>query len=175
MVDAATGELIWGVAFPTTHIHAEGLCADIDPKTPGCEVYSGEENRSQAWLHDAKGNLLKKGDLTSGNRPVLHPRVAWWDGSPQKSILNTRTGRLVSYPSMQPVAPFELEGDLIQIADIFGDWREEIIMVLPGELRIYTTTTPARNRRVTLLRDPNYRATMYESAMGHPQDPLPMD
>ena len=75
---------------------------------------------------------------------------------------------------MQPVTPLVVEGTIVQIADIFGDWREEIITMLPNEMRIYSTTMPAKDRRVTLLRDPNYRATVYESAMGLLQDPLPM-
>ncbi len=37
-------------------------------------------------------------------------------------------------------------------ADLFGDWREEIITALPGELRIYSTAIPATDRRVTLCR-----------------------
>jgi len=40
----------------------------------------------------------------------------------------------------------------MMMADILGDWREELITVLPGELRIYTTTIPARDRRVCLIR-----------------------
>ena len=30
-----------------------------------------------------------------------------------------------------------------QVADVLGDWREEIITSVPGELRIYSTTIPA--------------------------------
>ena len=42
-------------------------------------------------------------------------------------------------------------------ADILGDWREEIIVSVPGEIRIYTTTIPTTRRRVCLLQDPLYR------------------
>lgn len=59
------------------------------------------------------------------------------------------------------------------IADLFGDWREEIITVLPGEMRIYTTTIPAEDRRVTLMQDPVYRSTVTHNSMGYPQPPVP--
>jgi hypothetical protein len=50
-----------------------------------------------------------------------------------------------------------IEGTVVAIADILGDWREEIITSVPGELRIYTTTIPATDRRVCLMQDPIYR------------------
>ena len=38
------------------------------------------------------------------------------------------------------------------MADMEGDWREELITALPGELRIYRTDIPtATDRRVTLM------------------------
>ena len=43
------------------------------------------------------------------------------------------------------------------IADCFGDWREEIITALDGELRIYTTTISSKTRRVCLKQDSLYR------------------
>jgi rhamnogalacturonan endolyase len=43
------------------------------------------------------------------------------------------------------------------IADLFGDWREEIIAMFPGEIRIYSSTIPASNRKVTLMQDHQYR------------------
>lgn len=58
------------------------------------------------------------------------------------------------------------------VADIIGDWREEIITVLPGELRIYTTTIPAKDRRVCLMQDPVYRAEVAHRSMGYEQSPV---
>lgn len=58
------------------------------------------------------------------------------------------------------------------MADILGDWREELITVLPGELRIYTTTIPAADRRVCLMQDPVYRAEVVHRAMGYEQSPV---
>ena len=56
--------------------------------------------------------------------------------------------------------------------DIEGDWREELIASLPGELRIYTTTIPAKDRRITLMQDPLYRNGVLARTMGYTQHPL---
>jgi len=55
---------------------------------------------------------------------------------------------------------------------VLGDWREEIIATLPGELRIYTTTIPAEDRRVCLMQDHLYRMDVAIQAMGYTQCPM---
>ena len=71
-----------------------------------------------------------------------------------------------------PTLTTGIEGRIAMVADILGDWREEVITVLPGELRIYTTTIPAEDRRVCLMQDPVYRATVAHLSMGYPQSPV---
>ena len=58
------------------------------------------------------------------------------------------------------------------MADVLGDWREEIITSVPGELRIYTTTIPAADRRACLMQDPIYRIDVALAAMGYYQVPM---
>lgn len=59
------------------------------------------------------------------------------------------------------------------MADMEGDWREELITALPGELRIYRTDIPATDRRVTLMQDALYRSYVAHRSMGYPQAPVP--
>lgn len=66
-----------------------------------------------------------------------------------------------------------IEGDILMIADLYGDWREEIITALPGEIRIYTTNLPAKDRRTTLMQDGIYRSYVAHRSMGYPQAPVP--
>ncbi len=61
----------------------------------------------------------------------------------------------------------EFEGRLVSIADVLGDWREEIIVTLPGEIRIYTTTVPTTRRRPALMQDPLYRKDVALQTMGY--------
>jgi hypothetical protein len=66
-----------------------------------------------------------------------------------------------------------IEGSIVMMADIVGDWREELITSLPGELRIYTTTIPAKDRRPSLMQDPGYRLEVAHRSMGYEQSPVP--
>jgi hypothetical protein len=61
----ATRRTIWKLDAPTRHVHGKGMCANIDPTRPGCEVYGADadghtltENR---WLFAADGTLLRSG------------------------------------------------------------------------------------------------------------------
>ena len=50
---------------------------------------------------------------------------------------------------------------------MFGDWREEILVALPGELRIYTTTIPAADRKICSLQDHLYRMGVVQFSTGY--------
>jgi rhamnogalacturonan endolyase len=65
-----------------------------------------------------------------------------------------------------------IEGSVIMMADIQGDWREELLTVLPGELRIYSTSIPATDRRVCLMQDAFYRSEIVHRSMGYEQSPV---
>ena len=58
------------------------------------------------------------------------------------------------------------------IADLYGDWREEIITALPGEIRIYTTNLPAKDRRTTLMQDGIYRSFVNDEEVGALNDSI---
>jgi len=164
LVDARTGRILWGHQEPTRHIHASGLCSDIDPSHPGAECYSGERDlKDKRWLRDCEGKVLGHdlGDLS--------PRAAYWDADPQRELL--RRGRISDYGAKESIPP-RIEGHVAAVADILGDWREEIITSVPGELRIYTTTVPASGRRPCLMHDPIYRIDVAHAAMGYFQVPM---
>jgi rhamnogalacturonan endolyase len=60
-------------------------------------------------------------------------------------------------------------------ADIFGDWREELVLRTQGNdaLRIYTTTTPTTHRLYTLMHDPIYRMSVATENVAYNQPPEP--
>jgi rhamnogalacturonan endolyase len=57
--------------------------------------------------------------------------------------------------------------------DILGDWREEVIWASKSqtELRIYTTTVPATDRRPTLMSDRQYRLAIAWQNVAYNQPP----
>jgi rhamnogalacturonan endolyase len=58
-------------------------------------------------------------------------------------------------------------------ADIFGDWREEVVLrtIDNKSLRIYTTTIPTKYRFYTLMHDPQYRLSIAWQNVGYNQPP----
>ena len=164
LVDARTGKILWGHDERTKHIHSAGLCSDIDPAHPGSECYSGERDfKDKRWLRNSKGELLSTDNLGS-----LAPRAAYWDSDLQRELVGR--GRIRNYKG--PDLPTRVEGHIAAVADVLGDWREEIITSVPGELRIYTTTIPATDRRTCLMQDPIYRGDVISAATGYFQVPM---
>jgi rhamnogalacturonan endolyase len=97
----------------------------------------------------------------------------WWDaGKVRQYIAGDREGiSVMKYKQGEVQNGFQ--GRIMMTADLFGDWREEIVTALPGELRIYSTTIPANDRRITLLQDNTYRQTITVRTMGYQQSPVP--
>ena len=164
--DAETGELLWGLDQRTYHIHGRGLVSNIDSRNVGMEAYSGESGRSDRWLHTTQGKLLAREDDISWS--TLSPATVYWDATPERELLVGN--RIFKYPD-QTIST-HIEGSQAAWVDLFGDWREEIITSVPGELRIYMTPIPATDRRVTLIQDPLYRSGVAHQSMGYGQPAL---
>jgi len=86
VVEAKTGEVIWGLPEATKHVHGQGMCSDVDALHPGCECSGGErDDKTKRWLYSAQGELISTDDLG------LAPRTAFWDADPQREMLRCRT------------------------------------------------------------------------------------
>jgi rhamnogalacturonan endolyase len=158
LVDARTGEIIWGFEGKTVHVHSQGMVGDIDPKYPGMECYAGEaKGGSQYFLYSAKGERLSDKDIGS-----LTPRPVWWDEDEFKEVsINENLMKFKGDTLLK------IEGKVMMIADLLGDWREEIVTSLPGEMRIYSTNIPAKNRKVCLMQNRQYRLGVADASMGY--------
>lgn len=146
-----------GVRAPTYHVHGFGMVADIIAAHPGQECYAGEKEHGQYFLYTAKGERIGSEKIDS-----LSPRAIWWNGDAQKELI--LSGRIQQYRGQiyEPV-----KGSPVAIADCLGDWREEILASVPGELRIYTTTIPTNTRRTCLMQDRQYRLGVAAVSMGY--------
>ncbi len=161
LASARDGKILWAYDGPTNHVHSKGMIGDIDPKHDGIEVYAGEQDASQYWLYAADGTRI-----SSKSFGTLSPLAMWWDDDAQKEILVD--GRLFEYPDETVM---KLEGRAIAVGDFFGDWREEIITSLPGELRIYSSTRPSSWRRPWLMQNRQYRLGVVAGSMGYYREP----
>ncbi len=172
LVEARTGKVLWGLKERTYHVHAAGLCADIDPNHPGMECYGGEAEKeprgqNRRWLFSAKGELLAD-QKTCRWANDLSPRAVYWDADPYRELVIAHA--IQTYAGKTYVE--KVAGDQVLWGDVLGDWREEIITSLPGELRIYVSTIPATDRRVCLMQDPIHRIDVVHLSMGYPQPPM---
>ncbi|MGK0238266.1 MAG: rhamnogalacturonan endolyase [Candidatus Pelagisphaera sp.] len=169
LVDARTGEIIWGHPYKTTHIHDQGMFGDFVPDNPGMEFYSAEQDRTGYWLYDAATGEL----ISDENIGGLSPHAVYWSEKTTKAFIpeisyrdrtGTHTNQILEYGGAQIGS---IQGTIVAIADVVGDWREELIVSYKGELRIYTTTIPTTRRRVCLMEDPLYRNDAAQQSMGY--------
>lgn len=143
------------------------MVADIDPNEPGLECYGGESNRSQFWLYSAQGKRLSDQDLGG-----LALTAVFWDGSPTKSIVGpARPDGPPAAGAVKRVGP--VPGRIVAVADCLGDWREEVIVAIAGEIHVYSSTIPATTRRTCLMQDRQYRTSVAMQTMGYLYPPLP--
>lgn len=161
LASARDGKVLWFYDGPTTHVHSKGMIGDIDPAHEGMEMYAGESDGSRYWLYAADGTRIS--DKSFG---TLSPIAVWWDDDPQKEIVVDT--RLFKYPDRTLM---QLAGRVLVVGDVLGDWREEIVTSLPGEIRVYTATSPSTWRRPWLMEDRQYRLGVAAGSMGYYREP----
>jgi rhamnogalacturonan endolyase len=134
------------------------MVGDIVPEEPGLECYAGESKGGEGWwLYAASGKLINREDLGE-----LAPKAIYWlDGTTKVYV----SGKKIYRWPRQEVG--QIPGRIVAIADFLGDWREEMVVALDGELRIYTTTVPTERRRPWLMEDPLYRNDVIHQTMGY--------
>jgi len=144
-----------------------GWVADVTTEHPGMEIWaSGSAPDGQGGMtdgmHNAQGDLIEVGVNHWGWWPVR------WNEDPPMLLVNAnhlrniQTGQDFWLPAGG--GAFERGG---VVADLFGDYREEIVRQAGGgsELRIFTNTAVATTRRVSSLFDRKYRGDLARTAL----------
>jgi len=158
VVDAKTGEIIWGYEGRTHHVHGQAMIGDITDKYPGIECYAGEaKGGDKFFLYTGDGKRLSDKNLW-GNAP----KAVWWDADDLKEICYKN--EVFDY---EGETKLKVEGKVLIVADIIGDWREEIITSLPGEVRIYSTNILSDKRKVCRMQNHLYRMAVADATMGY--------
>lgn len=163
MFDAQTGEIIWG-KLPGKDV-GRGVAADIDSTSPGVEMWC-----SGGDLWNNKGEKIDESPR-SANFAI------WWDGDLLRELLDRnkiskyKNGVLLNAEGFRSNNGTKATPTLS--ADLFGDWREEVILAAEDgkSLRIYTTTIPTKYRFVTLMHDPQYRLSIAWQNAAYNQPP----
>ncbi len=168
--DARTGELLYHETADEDT--GRGVAADIDGNQRGFEFWHS--------AYQAVRNI--KGELIGERNPAVNFRI-YWDGDLQDELLANR-GERPRFPSFLQKWDGE-EGESLPLsngkhfyemghsascnwtkatpclqADLFGDWREEIIFWDSSDaahLNIFTTNIPTEYAVPTLMHDNIYR------------------
>ena len=149
-----------------------GVAGDIYAGNSGAEFWGAGEGMTN--LFNASGGNI-------GRTPGSVNFLIWWDGDFVRELLDSNhidkygTGgdtRLLTATGASSINGTKSTPNLS--ADLFGDWREEVIFNEANTaLRIYTTTTVANNRIYTLMHDPQYRVAIAWQNTAYNQPPHP--
>ncbi|QOY96100.1 rhamnogalacturonan lyase [Massilia sp. UMI-21] len=180
MHDAATGKILWGV--PSGIDVGRGICMDIDAAHPGNECWA-----AVGGITDPAGGLVNaKGVQISPVRPRAFNFGLWWDGDLlRESLDGTRIEKWNPQARrLEPVLDGAAQGaasnngtkaNPVLSADLFGDWREEVVWRSKQDdaLLVFSTTVPTRHRLPTLMHDSQYRVQVAAQNAGYNQPPHP--
>jgi len=160
--DARTGQQLFGVASTGADGVGRACALDIDPRHRGFEMWG--KGQGVGGLFNVKGEKI------SATAPRTCNMGIWWDGDLLRELLdgvnitkwdaeNSQETRLFSGVDFECAANNGSKSNPCLCADLFGDWREELIARTRDgkELRIFTTTLSTRHRLATLMHDPVYR------------------
>ena len=172
MHDAATGKVLWSMSGKNTDV-GRGVCFDIDPAHPGAECWG-----NVGGLMNASGRLI------SENHPNRYNFAIWWDGDLLRESLdhvaidkwNPATFKfenLLNAKTFGAASNNGTKGNPVLSADLFGDWREEVVWRNEDStaLLVFTTPYPTAHRLVTLMHDPQYRVQVAAQNAGYNQPP----
>ena len=187
--DAETGEILWQTNG--NRDTGRGAAADIDPNHPGAEAW--HVGGDAAWNSPVGSLKTAEGEEIATDIPAAN-FVTWWDGDLTREITDHDYSEEVgagvpTVSKWDPETQSEVEllraegmytnngtkGTPMLQADLFGDWREELVVRHQSgdALRITTTTDVTEHRIATLMHDSQYRQAVAWQNTSYNQPPHP--
>ncbi|MGW9111661.1 rhamnogalacturonan lyase [Microbacterium sp. NPDC055683] len=156
MRDAATGEVLFG-AYSGKDT-GNGLVGDVRTDVPGLEVWA-----SMPAGTSASGLLSAQGDILSAEKPDLVDATIHFAAEPTtQTVSGDRDGaKTIEDWEQGPLLHIEdTAGNPPLVADILGDWREELVVRSADStrLQVYLSTEVTTHKLTTLMHDKQYRA-----------------
>lgn len=152
-----------------------GMAANFCNDYPGAMAFSAHDNPISCVTNQHINELSKSG-CTDNMR-------IYWDGDLCDESFNYTSGKntaggIYKYGKgliatlTGSMTNNDTKGTPCFLGDLFGDWREEIIMrTANNNIRIYTTTIETQWRNYTLWHDHQYRNAMVWQMCGYNQPP----
>jgi rhamnogalacturonan endolyase len=147
-----------------------GVAGDVVPGNPGAEFWAS----SGVALTSAT-----TGQLLGGAQPNSINFLIWWDADESRELENGTSINKVGGGTLLNCAQCSSNNGTKSVpnlvADMMGDWREEVIWreTDNSALRIYTTTDITERRIYTLMHDPQYRSAISWQNVAYNQPPHP--
>ncbi|MDE6511548.1 MAG: rhamnogalacturonan lyase, partial [Muribaculaceae bacterium] len=171
--DGKTGKVLYYQENPGKDV-GRGLIANVSSKFSGSEYWSTLD-----------GNVMNAGEVVGTKRPSVNFRV-FWDGDLLDELLDgtsitkpndnlTSIGTLRNFSSISNAASCNSTKATPNLqADLFGDWREEVILhdgKTQEDLIIFTTTIPTDYKVPCLMTDRQYREAIAWQNVAYNQPP----
>ena len=139
-------------------------------------AYDGAE----AWTNDSGGVAsATTGSIVDATATPSLNFLIYWDADESRELEDGTAITKYGGGTLQSCATCASNNGSkatpVLTADLFGDWREEIVWRETGNaaLRIYTTTDLTARRLFTLMHDPQYRMQVSSEQTGFNQPPHP--
>ncbi|HEX2854538.1 MAG TPA: carbohydrate-binding protein [Opitutaceae bacterium] len=178
LVDANTGAIIMSKTNNTGEEGpGRGVADDIYAGNAGAEFWGADPLMTTG---PGLTNLYNSAGTSLGRPPSSCNFLAYWDADFTRELLDDI--HIDKYGLSADTRLLTASGVLSNngtkstpclSADLFGDWREEVIWRESGNtaIRIYTTTDVTSNRVHTLMHDPQYRAQISAQQSAYNQPP----
>ena len=145
------------------------VAADISPSNPGAEM----------WSSSVTGLFSATSNANVGTKPSQQNFLIYWDADESREIEDGTTVSKFGGGSLQTCSQCASNNGTKStptlVADLIGDWREEVIWRESNNtgLRLYTTTAVTARRIYTLMHDPQYRMQIssQQTAYNQPSHP----
>jgi hypothetical protein len=147
-----------GLIWQAQNEHQEpqnAAVGDFDPDRPGLEIWARSRyNRDQQpWMFDAYGRLIadyEMADVAPEGWTVSGVDVIFaidWTGEPKQLAAAKERHEAGDVAVFDPLSGsfllrLEEQTDRLYVADVTGDWREEIVVLSGDQLRIYESPVP---------------------------------
>ena len=176
--DAATGEILWKGGQSGVD-NGRGAAADIVADSRGYEFWSSYGGFNSSGRDQNPFNVIT-GEKVATTNPPQNGRI-YWDGDALDEMLDGIT--ITKYPNTTAlgIGIVTITGQSNNgtksvpclSADIFGDWREELIVRNSTDdgLIIYSTIETTSYRVPTLMHDHVYRMGVAWQNVGYNQPP----
>jgi hypothetical protein len=159
--DAATGEVLSGTY--SGRDTGRGMIGDILPAERGIESWASMPGGSEAsGVHTATGRVLP-GPIPGTNQSIrwagdLTTQIVDGAQAVPPAITDYTRGTLLT--AAGTLTNNGTKGNPALVADILGDWREELLVRTADSsaIRIHLSTEPTAHKLYTLMHDPQYRA-----------------